>query len=100
MALRAVVETGDVGRPVDQAAGAVPGGQHHGGGPVGDGGHVVSPQGLAHVLLGQQGVDVAFAPGTHGHLGHRPLVGDAGSDHRPGLQGGEGQRVGAQGARK
>ena len=35
--------------------------------------------------------------GAHGHLGHRALVGDAGGDHGAGLQGGERERVGAEG---
>ena len=79
VALGPVVEAGDVGRTLDQPAGAVPGGQHHGGRPVGDGGHVVPAQRLADVVLGQQGIDVALAPGPHGHLGHRALVGDPAS---------------------
>ncbi len=100
MALGPVVESGDVGRPLDQLTGPVAGGQHHGGGTVGDRGYVVAAERLADVLLGQQRLDVALAPGPHRHLGHRPLVGDAGGDHRPGLEGGEGQRVGAQGGQE
>ena len=97
VALGAVVEAGDVRRSVDQLAGPVAGGQHHGGGAVGDRRHVVAAQRLAQVVAVQQLVDGALAPGADRHLGHRPLVGDAGADHRPGLQGGEGERVGAEG---
>ncbi len=96
MALGAVVEAVDVGGAIHQLAGPVTSGQHHGRGPVGDGRQVVAAQGLAHVVLGQELVDVTLAPRAHRHLGHGPLVGDAGGQHGSGLQGGEGQRIGAQ----
>ena len=91
---------GDVGRSLDQLAGPVPGGQHHGRGTVGDGRDIVATEGLADVLLGQEGLDLALAPGADRHLGHRALVGDTRGDHRPGLEGGEGERVGTQGSQK
>ena len=84
-------------------------GQHHRHGAVGDGGQVVPTQGLADVVLGEQGVDVPVAlhlcelvadgaaPGPERDLGHRPFVGDACRNDGPGLQGGEGDRVHAEG---
>ena len=60
VALGPVVESGDVGRPLHQPTGPVTGGQHHGGGTVGDRRDVMASEGLADVLLGQQGVDVTL----------------------------------------
>ena len=79
-----------------QLAGPVAGGEHHGGGAVGDRRQVVAAQRLAHVVAGEQRVDVAVAlhlrvrvahrvaAGPDRDLGHRPLVGDAGGDQRRG----------------
>ena len=61
VALGPVVESGDVGRPLHQLTGAVAGGQHHGGRPVGDRRHVVAAERLADVVLGQQRLDVTLA---------------------------------------
>ena len=95
---RARVFLGPVGR-----------GEYHGDGAVGDGGQIVPSQRLAHVLFGEQGVDVpvplhlrelvadGVMPGPERHLGHRPLVGDARRNDGPGLERGEGDRVHAEG---
>ena len=56
----------------------------------------MAAQRLADVVVGEQLVDRAVAPGADRDLGHGPLVGDAGGDHGPGLQRGEGQGVGAE----
>ena len=71
--LDAVVHARDPRRPFAQLGGPVPGGQHDGGGPVGDGRQGVAPQRGDHVVVGQQLLDGAGprSPGRSGWPGRR-----------------------------